>query len=175
MGLFFSDDTSTTNSTTNQYDQRRIIGAGAINADAGGSVIVNTTDGGAIQGAINLADRLTLGAFSLSDSLGTNAFNLSDRATSGAYQLSDRMAAQVRGVADTAMANVADAYRTSGSQIFNTSKTAISSVAEAFNSSGKMVSEAYAESKGRGAMTDKILIGALIMAGLVAIAALRSK
>lgn len=36
-----------------------------------------------------------------------------------------------------------------------------------------LVKDAYADAKGRGAMTDKILIGAVAMAGLVAIMALR--
>lgn len=36
-----------------------------------------------------------------------------------------------------------------------------------------LVKDAYADAKGRGALTDKILIGALVMAGLVAIAAVQ--
>ena len=40
-------------------------------------------------------------------------------------------------------------------------------------STSNLVKNAYADAKGRGALTDKIMIGALVMAGLVAIAALR--
>lgn len=36
-----------------------------------------------------------------------------------------------------------------------------------------LVKDAYADAKGRGALTDKILIGAVVMAGVVALAAVR--
>lgn len=41
------------------------------------------------------------------------------------------------------------------------------------NTTSKLVSDAYAEAKGRGAMTDYIIIGAVALSGLVAVAALR--
>lgn len=51
----------------------------------------------------------------------------------------------------------------------NTQKTALDSL----NSQANLVKDAYADAKGRGALTDKILIGAIAMAGLVAFAAVR--
>ena len=36
-----------------------------------------------------------------------------------------------------------------------------------------LVKDAYEDAKGRGALTDKILIGSVVMAGLVALAAIR--
>lgn len=39
--------------------------------------------------------------------------------------------------------------------------------------SAKLAADAYADAKGRGALTDWILIGALVMAGLVALQAVR--
>lgn len=44
---------------------------------------------------------------------------------------------------------------------------------DSLNTTSNLVKDAYADAKGRGAMTDKILIGSVAMAGLVAIAALR--
>jgi hypothetical protein len=44
---------------------------------------------------------------------------------------------------------------------------------DSLNTTSNLVKDAYADAKGRGALTDKILIGSIAMAGLVAIAALR--
>ena len=46
---------------------------------------------------------------------------------------------------------------------------------DSLTTTSNLVKDAYADAKGRGAMTDKILIGAVAMAGLVAVTALRSK
>lgn len=46
---------------------------------------------------------------------------------------------------------------------------------DSLNVTSNLVKDAYADAKGRGAMTDQILIGSVAMAGLVAIAALRRK
>lgn len=51
----------------------------------------------------------------------------------------------------------------------DTQQTALDSL----NSQANLVKDAYADAKGRGALTDKILIGAIAMAGLVAFAAVR--
>lgn len=48
-------------------------------------------------------------------------------------------------------------------------------VLDSLASSTTLVKDAYADAKGRGALTDKIMIGAIAMAGLVAIAAVRGK
>lgn len=45
--------------------------------------------------------------------------------------------------------------------------------AAATNAQGLLIADAYAEAKGRGALTDKILIGAVAMAGLVALFAIK--
>jgi hypothetical protein len=44
---------------------------------------------------------------------------------------------------------------------------------DSLNTQANLVKDAYADAKGRGALTDKILIGSVVMAGLVALAALR--
>lgn len=53
----------------------------------------------------------------------------------------------------------------------DTQQTALDSL----NSQANLVKDAYADAKGRGALTDKILIGAIAMAGLVAFAAVKGK
>lgn len=63
-----------------------------------------------------------------------------------------------------------------GGAIENAFKFAASAQAAAVGTiqeTSKLVSDAYAEAKGRGTMTDYILIGSLAVAGLVAVTALR--
>lgn len=55
----------------------------------------------------------------------------------------------------------------------NFSLNANSQALDSLNTTANLVKDAYAESKGRGAWTDQILIGSVVMAGLVALAALK--
>ena len=48
-----------------------------------------------------------------------------------------------------------------------------SQVLDSLASQSELIKDSYADAKGRGALTDKILIGSIAMAGLVAIAALQ--
>lgn len=74
-------------------------------------------------------------------------------------------------------ADVAKAAMTAGTKNLEIAasfaKTAQSQVLDSLSSQTDLVKDAYSEAKGRGALTDKILIGAIAMSGLVAIAALR--
>lgn len=56
---------------------------------------------------------------------------------------------------------------------FTFAKTAQAAALDSLNTTSSLVKDAYADAKGRGAMTDKILIGSVVMAGLVAVAAIR--
>lgn len=58
---------------------------------------------------------------------------------------------------------------------FNFAKTAQSAALDSLNTTSNLVKDAYADAKGRGALTDKILIGAIATAGLVAVMALKGK
>lgn len=90
---------------TNQTDNRRVLGEGAISAESGATVQVLD------NGAINRA-------FDFSETVGTKALE---------FGLASQQA------------------------------------------SAKVISDAYQEAKGRGVLTDWITIGAIAMAGLVAI------
>lgn len=54
---------------------------------------------------------------------------------------------------------------------FEFAATAQASSVSALTATSKVVSDAYAEAKGRGAMTDWVLLGALAVAGVAAVAA----
>lgn len=62
---------------------------------------------------------------------------------------------------------------TAGSRAFDFARKAQVTALDSLNVEANLVKNAYADAKGRGALTDKILIGAIAMSGLVAIAALR--
>lgn len=58
---------------------------------------------------------------------------------------------------------------------FDFAKSAQGAALDSLNTTSNLVKDAYADAKGRGALTDKILIGSVAMAGLVAVMALRKK
>lgn len=109
--------------TTNQTDNRRVLGEGAISAESGATVSV--LDNGAINRAFDFSGQ-TVG-----DALGfaTKAlsFGLDSQAEAGRIQAS----------------------------------------------SVSVLKNAYEDAKGRGALTDYLLIGAIAMAGIVAYAAVK--
>lgn len=59
------------------------------------------------------------------------------------------------------------------SAAYEFAKSAQGAALDSLNTEAGVLSAAYADAKGRGALTDKILIGAILMAGLVAVTALR--
>lgn len=60
-----------------------------------------------------------------------------------------------------------------GSEALNYSKNSQAQALDSLNTTANLVKDAYEDAKGRGAMTDTILIGSVVMAGLVAMAAIR--
>ena len=66
--------------------------------------------------------------------------------------------------------NFAQAF---GGKSFDFAKSSMGQALDSLKDQSSLVKDAYADAKGRGALTDKILIGAIAMSGLVAIAALR--
>lgn len=62
-----------------------------------------------------------------------------------------------------------------GDKAFNFGVDTQQTALDSLNTQANLVKDAYADAKGRGALTDKILIGAIAMAGIVAFAAVRGK
>ena len=75
----------------------------------------------------------------------------------------------VQGVADRAIS----ASTKDLSLSLDFAKYANSKALDSLTVTGNLVKDAYADAKGRGALTDKILIGAIVMAGVVALAAVK--
>lgn len=119
---------SESSQTTQQTDNRRVIGQGGVSAE-GSTVTITALDGQVANAAIGAS------AQDLQASL-----NYADAITG--HSLDYAQAAQGQAL-------------------------------DSLNTTANLVKDAYADAKGRGALTDKILIGSVVMAGLVAIAAVR--
>lgn len=102
--------------STNQTDNRRVIGEGAISAESGATVNYSVLDNGAIGKAFDFSGKSL--DFSRQVAEGALKFGLDSQA-----------------------------------------------------SSASVIANAYNDAKGRGALTDYILIGAIAMAGIVAYSA----
>lgn len=100
---------SKSSQATNQTDNRRVLGEGAISAESGS--VVNVLDNGAISKAFDFSSSIAAGALK---------FGLDSQ-----------------------------------------------------SSTAGILKDAYADAKGRGALTDYILIGSIAMAGLIAFQALK--
>jgi hypothetical protein len=120
-----SSSSSASQASTNQTDNRRVIGQGAISAESGASVNYQVLDANAINQAFDF------GKASLST------------------------------VGDTVK------------QSFGFATKANAQALDSLMVTTDVLKDAYADAKGRGALTDKILIGTVAMAGLIAFAAIR--
>ena len=122
-----SESTSSQSQQTQQADNRIVMGQGALLAQGGSSITINSLDAEVANAAINASTK----DLKLSFDFGKSALDFAAKSQNSAL--------------------------------------------DSLHSEAVLVSNAYADAKGRGALTDKILIGAIAMAGLVAVAALRTK
>lgn len=60
-----------------------------------------------------------------------------------------------------------------GRSALDYSKSSQAQALDSLNTTANLVKNAYEDAKGRGALTDQILIGSVVMAGLVAMAAIK--
>jgi hypothetical protein len=170
------DSQSSSAQTTAQSDNRNVLGQGALQAQGGSTVVQadnranyqtdnstsnSTTISYALDGEVaNRAIR------SASDNLGASLDFASGNMTKG-YGFGGQ-------ALDFASGAMTKSYGFSGqalAAVIQGENRALDSVAQ----SNDLVKNAYADAKGRGALTDKITIGAIAMAGLVAFAALKGK
>jgi hypothetical protein len=152
--------------TTAQTDNRRSIAQGAI-SNEGGSV--NVLDGGAIGNAFNFADNVADRAMVANAQATYNALDFGDSALSKSMQTTANALSFATNANDSAM----DVVGSSTRRVLDFATTANAQALDSLSATASFVKDSYADAKGRGAMTDKILIGSVVMAGLVALAAIR--
>lgn len=162
-----SSSESATSSQVNQADNRNVLGERAINAQGGSNVSIQTLDGEVINRALqnnaltvdsvlNFGSRTVDGAFSFGDNALSESFDFGKSAMKMADLANERAAD-----------NIAGSYQ-------NAMKLSQSVLEKSFSNltdSQNMVATAYQDAKGRGAMTDKMMLAAIVAVSVVAFSA----
>jgi len=180
-----SDSNSTTQQTTKQTDNRRVIGQNGI-SNEGGSVAVTsntystTLDGEVINSALKSVNQATTSSANATMSAITSSLGFGKAAMTA---VANAQKDALDFAASTSKANNTMAYNamtdalSAGSGAFSSALSfADKQSARAFdslNSTETLVANAYADAKGRGALTDKILIGSIVAMAVVAFAAIQ--
>ena len=175
-----SDSESNSKQSTQQTDNRRVIGQNGI-SNENGTVTVNTTtlDANVVNAAFSAITsgnkaQADAGVQALTSALGFGKSAL----TAAANAQTDALAfAESNSKANNTMAyNVlTDALSSNNSTLKTAFSFADKQTGRAFDSLSQtetLVANAYADAKGRGALTDKILIGTIAAMALVAFTAL---
>lgn len=161
-----SSSRSSTAQSSWAQDNRRVIGEGGVSAE---NSTVNVLDNGAINAAFDFAQ-----------SSGNQAFALAGKAVSeaGAGQArvldfgADALSGAL-GFGDAQNARVLDFGADALAAAFQYGAEANTQAQDAIGQTASLVKNAYEDAKGRGAMTDYILIGAILVMGLVAWGAIK--
>lgn len=176
-----SSSRSNTSPTTTQTDARRVIGENGISAENSSvSVTNNTLDPNVIAAALQFAGSNSTAAFnfgteSLANALGfggsalTAALNASSDALAFADANSSRNSTMAYNVFSDALGSNENAL----SRAFTFGANALDRSFGNLGDTQQLVADAYADAKGRGALTDKILIGAIAAMAVVAFAAVK--
>lgn len=168
-----SSSRSSSTQSTEFTDNRTVQGEGALYANNGAGVAVTNyvLDNGAIGRAFDANDRATAGAFNF----GKDALRLSERGLSEAFNFGGDAVTSALNFGRATTAAALDASDNAFDRALDYSASATRSALDNLQSTQRLVTTAYADAKGRGALTDKILIGAIGAVALVAVFALRSK
>lgn len=175
-----SSSRSSTASQSYQQDNRRVIGERGISAESGSTVTVNALDAEVINRMFDSADRtgklsfdfggkaMDFGNEALLASLGfgKTALNAALNANSDALAFADANSTR----------NTIASYNFATDALGGSLGFASQAVNKAFNAADQtaaMVKDAYADAKGRGALTDKILMGAIAAMAVVALMAVK--
>lgn len=179
MGLFSTS--SNTQQTTYQTDARRVIGESGISAENSSVSVVNqTSDPNVIAAALQFAgsgqtSMFNFGSSALASALGfggsalTAALNASNDALAFADSNASRNSAMAYNVFSDALGTSEGAL----SKAFTFGANALDRSFSNLGDTQNLVADAYADAKGRGALTDKILIGAIAAMAIVAFAAVK--
>lgn len=135
-----SSSSSSSQQTTNNTDNRRTLGQGAVSAESGAYVNVQTMDADVANKTIAATTQDLKLALNNNQQVVSNALDFASSGESAAFDFARRSATA--------------AY-------------------DSLQQTSQLVSNAYADAKGRGALTDKILIGAIVAMALVAAMAVK--
>lgn len=134
------------------------LGLGAHAIDANGRVV---------SGALDFGANVSQGAFDAVGRSQTGAFNFGTDAMAGAFGSVNAGNTRAINFATDALASNSDAFRQALQFTANTTNAALSNV----QATQQLTANAYADAKGRGALTDKMMIGAIVAMAVVALMA----
>lgn len=173
-----SDSQSQQQANTSTTDQRRVLGQGALSAENStvaqtNYTLTQTLDADVANHALDAtrlstAEAMGFGSdalaasYSFGKSAMTTSANLQADAFNGALSAIDKTDARAFNFGGDALASA-----------FSFANDSAKRENAALDQTTSVLSTAYADAKGRGALTDKILIGAIAMAGLVAYTAIK--
>ena len=140
------DKEQNTQQTTQNYDQRQV--------NTSNVTTTNTLDGGAIQGAIDLAKK----ALDVNSTQTTHAYDYADNIFHAATDYANSNDARAFNAYDRAAAITNDALLTAR---------------QAYKESAGQLKEAYADAKGTTDAQSKIILAVLVVAGVAVVAALK--
>lgn len=175
-----SSSRSSTTQNVWQQDNRRVIGQGGVSAEGGSQVTINALDGEVINRMFDFEGKqsgqvfdfggraLDLTADMVNEALGFGGDAM--RIAADSQQDALAFAESTNRVAQQ------NSYNFAGDALGGALGFGTAAMKKAFNAADQtaaMVKDAYADAKGRGALTDKILIGAVLAMAVVAFAAVK--
>lgn len=195
-----SDSQSSTSQTIHNTDNRRVIGQGGVSAENGSTVTISTTtlDADVVNQALGfggsalkvvggtVGDALGFGKDAMKAVANANADALafadanSKRNSEMAYNFfgdalasGDSALSKAFKFGDGAMSDVIASNDAATSKAFAFGNNAMSIAFDTLGNTETLVANAYADAKGRGALTDKMIMGAIAAMAVVAFAAVR--
>lgn len=158
-----------------------MIGQGGVSAENSTvTYTVNSLDAGTVSAALAAMGKTSDGAFSFgSDALantlgfGGDALTLAGNATSDALSFADSNASRNSEMAYNVFSDALGTSDNAISKAFAFGANALDASFANLGETQQLVADAYSDAKGRGALTDKILIGAISAMAVVAFAAVK--
>lgn len=175
-----SSSDSRTSQSTYQQDNRRVIGQGGASAEGGSTVTINALDGEALNAMLDFGGKQSKQVFDF----GGRALDMTSETVLAALGFGgDAMKAAMNANSDAlAFADANSARQTAASYNFATDAlgeafgfggNALNKAFSTMDNATSLVKDAYADAKGRGALTDKILMGAIAAMAVVALMAVK--
>ena len=173
-----SDSESSTAQNVHQVDNRRVIGQGGVSAEHGSSVniVTQTLDGDVINRAFQFGgSSLDLVGGALGDALGfgKEAMRAMGNANADALAFADSNAQRNSAMAYNAMSDSLASSENALNKAFSFGTNALGAAFDTLGNTQNLVKDAYADAKGRGALTDKMIMGAIAAMAVVAFAAIK--
>lgn len=174
-----SDSNSDTSQRTNQTDNRRVIGERGVSAE-NSTVTINSLDADVMNRILNYGSEQSGQVFDFAgrglesvDNAVLSALGFGGKALNAALDAN----ADALAFADAnSTRNTIASYNFAGDALgeaFSFGTNALNKAFNAADTTTSLVKDAYADAKGRGALTDKIMIGAIIAMAAVAFAAVQ--